>query len=177
LAEKYNCGKSQIQQILKNKQHLQEKWHQNGNKNMKRECARTFKEINELTCSLFESVHSRGLPIIGPLLQQKALRFANILKIENFKASNGWLNKFCARNNIVFRAISGESACVNQNDVNDWISRLPDIISNNEPRNIFNADETGLFFRAVPNKSLVLRGSQCVGEKKKQRNELQFYSM
>jgi hypothetical protein len=110
LAKKYNCGKTQIQQILKNK-HLQEKWHQNGNKNMKRECAQTFKEINELTCSWFEGARSSGLPISGPLLEDKSLRFANILKIENFKASNGWLNKFCARNNTVFRAISGESAC------------------------------------------------------------------
>jgi hypothetical protein len=97
---------------------------------------------------------------------KKALSFANILKIENFKASNGWLDKFCARNNIVFHAISGGSACVNQNDVNDWISRLPNIISNYEPRNIFNADETGLFFRAMPDNSLVLKGSQCVGGKK-----------
>jgi hypothetical protein len=54
LAKKFNCDKTQIQQILKNKQHLQEKWHQNGNKNMKRECAQTYKEINELTFSWFE---------------------------------------------------------------------------------------------------------------------------
>jgi hypothetical protein len=54
----------------------------------------------------------------------------------------------------------------NQNDVNDWISRLSDIISNYEPRNIFNADETSLFFCAIPDKSLVLKGSQCIGGKK-----------
>jgi hypothetical protein len=133
---------------------------------MKRQCAWAFKEINELTFSWVEGARGRGLPISGPLLQEKALSFANILKIENFKASNGWLNKFCARKNIVFRVISGESACVNQNDVNDWISRLPDIIINYEPRNIFNADETGLFFRAIHCKSSVLKRSQCIGGKK-----------
>jgi hypothetical protein len=79
---------------------------------MKRESVQTFKEINELTISWFEGARSRGLPISGPFIQEKALSFANILKIENFKASNRWLNKFCARNNIVFRAISDESACV-----------------------------------------------------------------
>jgi hypothetical protein len=68
-----NCGKPQIQQILKNKQYLQEKWHQNGNKNMKREYAQTFKEINELTFSWFVGARSRGLPISGPLLQEKKL--------------------------------------------------------------------------------------------------------
>jgi hypothetical protein len=89
VAKIYNCGKTQIQQILKNRQHIQKKWHQNGNKTMKRECGRTFKEINELTFSWFEGARSRGLPISEPLLQEKTLSFVNILKVENFKASNG----------------------------------------------------------------------------------------
>jgi hypothetical protein len=75
VAKIYNCGKTQIQQILKNK-HLQGKWHQNGNKNMKRECGHTFKEMNELTFSWFEGARSRGLPISGPSLQ-KSEHFKN----------------------------------------------------------------------------------------------------
>jgi hypothetical protein len=49
LAKKYNCCKTQIKQILKNK-HLQEKWHQNGNKNMKRD---------EILLDLFNSAECR----------------------------------------------------------------------------------------------------------------------
>jgi hypothetical protein len=79
LAKNYNCGKTQIQQILKNK-HLQETWHQDGNKNMNRGCAQTFKEINELTFSWFEGARSRGLPISDPLLQQKSAKFCEHFK-------------------------------------------------------------------------------------------------
>lgn len=33
------------------------------------------------------------------------------------------------------------------------------------PENIFNADETGLFFRALPEKTLSLKGETCIGGK------------
>ena len=42
---------------------------------------------------------------------------------------------------------------------------LPTIISNYEPRNIFNADEFGLFYQALPKKTLNLKGQKCSGGK------------
>ena len=52
-----------------------------------------------------------GLPFIGPLLQFHA--YAERLQISNFKASDGWLNRFKERHNISLMPIQGES-----NDVN-----------------------------------------------------------
>ena len=43
---------------------------------------------------------------------------------------------------------------------------LPTILSNCEPRNIFNADEFGLFYQALPKKSLHLKRQKCFGGKK-----------
>ena len=43
---------------------------------------------------------------------------------------------------------------------------LPAILSNyKEPRNIFNADEFGLFYQALPKKTLDLKGEKCSGGK------------
>ena len=42
---------------------------------------------------------------------------------------------------------------------------LPTIISKYEPRNIFNADEFGLFYQALPKKTLNLKGEECSGGK------------
>ena len=42
---------------------------------------------------------------------------------------------------------------------------LPTIISNYEPRNIFNADQFGLFYQALPKKTLNLKGEKCSGGK------------
>jgi hypothetical protein len=41
----------------------------------------------------------------------------------------------------------GESAAVNDEDCESWKSNvLPGLLENYEERNVFNADETGLFF-------------------------------
>ena len=42
---------------------------------------------------------------------------------------------------------------------------LPTIISNYEPLNVFNADEFGLFYQALPSKTLNLKGEKCSGSK------------
>lgn len=42
---------------------------------------------------------------------------------------------------------------------------LPTIISNYKLEDIFNADEFGLFYQALPNKTLHLKSEKCVGGK------------
>ena len=46
---------------------------------------------------------------------------------------------------MVCRSISGESAEVNADLENEWLNnKLPTLLKNNEPKDIYNADETGL---------------------------------
>ena len=91
---------------------------------------------------------------------------ASELKNDEFKASNGWLESFRKRNNVSFATLSEESDSVNKETVADWQSRIERICEGYSPDNIFNLDETGLFFRALPSKSLVLKGDSCKGGKK-----------
>jgi Tc5 transposase DNA-binding domain len=76
------------------------------------------------------------VPLSGPIIQQKAKLFAAKLGIEQFEASNGWLTN-------VDTAVA-----------EDWIENvLPGLIEGYElyePRDIFNTDETGLFFKCLP---------------------------
>ncbi|PFX20594.1 Tigger transposable element-derived protein 6 [Stylophora pistillata] len=85
---------------------------------------------------------------------------------QSFMASNGWLESFKARHNIRCAVLSGEAADVDPTVVDDWEKRLETILEGYELEDIYNADETGVFFRAFPTKSLVLRGEQCSGGKK-----------
>lgn len=50
----------------------------------------------------------------GPLFKKRAFQYANVLQVDTFKASNGSLDSFLKRNNIVFKQMSGESCSVNQ---------------------------------------------------------------
>ena len=51
-------------------------------------------------------------------------------------------------------------------DIESKETVLPTIISSYEPRNIFNADEFGLFYQALPKKTLNLKGEKCSRGKK-----------
>ncbi len=84
----------------------------------------------------------------------------------DFSASNGWLESFKRHYNIRGAALSGEAASVNPDTVADWHQRLPSICEGYAPSDIFNADETGLFYRTMPSRSLVQKEDDCKGGKK-----------
>ncbi|GFR58720.1 tigger transposable element-derived protein [Elysia marginata] len=79
--------------------------------------------------------------------------------------SGGWLDRFKLRHGIVMKAVSGEAASAKRVDTTAWEAELQDILKKFEPRDIYNADETGLFYKCLPNKSLAFQGETCTGQK------------
>ena len=77
----------------------------------------------------------------------KGRTFAKDLGLNDFKGSNGWLESFLKRNNIVFKTQSGEHAEVNRDTVSQWRETLPSLCKGYSPKDIFNMDETGLFYK------------------------------
>ena len=84
-----------------------------------------------------------------------------------FKCSEGWLSRFKGRKAIVFRVIRGEAKAVNPEMVDAWQSTLlPQLLEEFSPEDIYNTDETGLFYQMQPDKSLTHkdedgRGGKC----------------
>lgn len=154
---------------MKRKAELIEGYEGNCGNDRKHLCKKSpVDELNTLMWEWFQRARSLySIPISGPMLQEKALQYASELGIsqEEFKASNGWLNCFRKRHNINFASVCGESGSVCQETVNDWKDRLPDILRGYDPKDVFNMDETGLFFKALPDKTLSIRGEQCKGGK------------
>jgi hypothetical protein len=62
-----------------------------------------------------------AIPLSGPILQRKTLEFASQLDIADFKASNGWLEKFNVRHAIKACTVSDESAGVDLQTVDDFV--------------------------------------------------------
>ena len=50
--------------------------------------------------------------------------------------------------------VCGESREVREETVESWKEGLPVILADYSPQDIFNIDETGKFFRALPTKTL-----------------------
>ncbi|CAF1143326.1 unnamed protein product [Adineta steineri] len=135
---------------------------------MKRKLTNNFaQEISEKTYEWFALQRSKRIPISGPILREYALKMAAELgDTSGFKASNGWLERFKSRYNIQFRIISGEAASVNNETVDDWTSRLPVILENYDAQNVYNCDETGLFFKLMPDRTFVIKQDDCRGGKR-----------
>jgi len=73
-------------------------------------------------------------------------------------------------NSISFKVIFGESKSVDTETVDEWRIKVKQLISSYEPRNIYNADETGLFYKILPNKTLSFKNEICTsGKKSKER--------
>ncbi|KAI4460402.1 hypothetical protein MML48_5g00002656 [Holotrichia oblita] len=102
------------------------------------------KDVEIALLRWFEDKRSKGIPINGSLLQQKAEEFSRLLNKENYKCSESWIKRFRARNNIVAGKISGESKSVNTEVTDDWIKTVwPNIRRKYHEEDIFNTDETG----------------------------------
>ena len=71
-------------------------------------------EVNNIVLEFFTKCRAQNIPVTGLMLQAKAVEIASSLQIENFSASNGWLEAFRRRNNINFRTLYGESANVDK---------------------------------------------------------------
>jgi hypothetical protein len=57
----------------------------------------------------------------------------------------------------VWNGVYGASKDVDESVVSEYKPKLLELISPSEPKNIYNAHETGLFFRVLPTKSLAVK--------------------
>jgi len=81
--------------------------------------------------------------------------------LNNFRASNGWLEAFRKRHYIQFRLLFRKNTGMEENVVNHWKQNLPNIIQGHDTRDIWNVDETGFLWKGVPNRNLVLQREKC----------------
>ncbi|GBM71597.1 Tigger transposable element-derived protein 4 [Araneus ventricosus] len=103
------------------------------------------------------------------MMQRKAEGFAKELGHgERLKGSNGWPENFKNRHKIVFCKLCGESASVPESVCEEWIKDIPALVKGNEPKNIFNADETGLFYQCLPDRTAMFKDEECRGGKQSQ---------
>jgi hypothetical protein len=70
----------------------------------------TFAELEMVLFTWYQQAHTSNIPNDGTTLRKKAKIIASQLNIDNFSASNGWVNRFKDRHGLVFKKLAGESA-------------------------------------------------------------------
>ncbi|KAL4135374.1 hypothetical protein QTP88_006988 [Uroleucon formosanum] len=139
-------SKSVLSQLKNNEIAIREQYEKlNDNKsapvNRKRKREGKDPEVDKALNEWFSAVAERGARISGSMLEQKA---------EFFAEKNGH-----------------KKSSADTNGVNEWsLAKLPEILKKFSSQDIYNADETGLFYRATPNGSLCYKRETLEGSKK-----------
>ncbi|GBN19302.1 Tigger transposable element-derived protein 4 [Araneus ventricosus] len=118
----------------------------------------TYPEVEECVRKWFVQCRDQNLPVGGLMLQQ-------LDSNSEFKASNGWLENFKKRHNIVFQKLCSEIASVDASSCERWFSELPSLLKDYKAGDVFNAYGTGLFFLCLSNKTATFKGEECQGGK------------
>ena len=108
LALQFGCGKTQILNILGQREAYLKEWDEKQaelNPHIsarKRRSRRTGnEETNQKVWDWYTRQKNMGIRVTGPMLQREARSIARNLNIPNFAASNGWLDSFRRLHNIV----------------------------------------------------------------------------
>ena len=98
---------------------------------------------------MVEADKNDSITVGGPLLLTDANLLAKASEHDDFAATTVFSDRWKTRHLICMKKILGEEKSVSE-DVESWFhSPLPDLY---KPEDIDNADETGLFYKLLPDR-------------------------
>ncbi|XP_065290719.2 tigger transposable element-derived protein 4-like [Dermacentor albipictus] len=125
-----------------------------------------YADVEEALYQWFITTHAHNVPISGPILTTKAKNFTFFLGRPNFEPAGGWIQRFKERHGIVYKNVIGEAASLDTEAKQQWLqTKLPSVLECYVEKDIYNCDETALFFQMLPLKTHALKGDQCPGGK------------
>lgn len=177
VGKRFNLGESTIRQIKKNEISIRKSIIDGTEISSKLSSYTrdTVLEKTEQALRIFiEDATKKKIPISGYCLQDKARKFyEEIQKLEpssdscsrrnkKFIASNGWLSKFLKRNAFHNLKIRGDTASADQEAAKKFPETLAEIIEEGgySPDQVFNADETGLFWKRMPSRTYIAKSEK-----------------
>lgn len=167
VAKRLGIAASTLNSIYRKKNEIREQIRRCGKSSITRKTSKEskFSELEKILFTWYQQSRAANIPIDGSIIREKAKQIAERLGINDFAASNGWITRFKDRHGLVYKKLAGESASVDPVRTSSWINELPKLLEGYEPRDIYNADETGLFYNCLPNGTLTLKGQSCHGGK------------
>ncbi|GMF43864.1 unnamed protein product [Phytophthora fragariaefolia] len=137
----------------------------NANSSATRRRRIKFPELEQQLVDFFHR-HEDTAIISDDLLLVKAGEIKKTLNIgdDQLRLSNGWLAKFKKRNGISSKRLHGEADSASAVEVRTARYSLHDITRQYRPEDIYNFDETALFYRLAPNQTLAStnrKGKKC----------------
>lgn len=156
LAQKYDVGKSTIFDNKKKEEQSYVVRTEKGPGARKTLKTPENQQLEDALFTWFIEQRRKNVPLSGDILMEKAKFLHGRLGRGEFSASKGWLKKFKKRHGIRQLKITGEKLSNNENAVKPFQDKFMDSIREKDlsPDQIYNADESGLYWKTIPDKTL-----------------------
>lgn len=180
LAKKYGIAKSTVCAIKKKKNQITSTVALTFSGPGKRKSLRPseYPLMEKALYKWFLRQRERNAPISGLILKEKAKYFHENLYDKNstFSASSGWLQKFKKRFGIRFLTITGEKLSSQPELVSPFLRKLEEKIKdlNLDYNQVYNADETGLYWKLLPGKTYVSSEEKTAPGRKVAKERITF---
>lgn len=161
LMQEYNVGMSTLYDIKAHKAQLL-RFFANSASSAAAEQRRTLHtpKLEHLDRALYQwflGKRAEGVPVSGPMLIEKAKDFYEQMQLtEPCVFSGGWLWRFKARHGIKKLDASVEKQAADHRAAEQFCGFFRSLTAEHglSPEQVYNADETGLFWRCLPSPSL-----------------------
>jgi hypothetical protein len=156
-------NRTTIGRVLKRKEEYATISHQD--RQIKRRRVVTHEVLDTALANWVLQLEHQRLSVTGDLIKEKGRQYAKDLDIDNPpEFSNGWLQAFCGRHAFRQFRSYGESGSAQLDGIEENLAKIKAKIAQYEPKDVYNMDETGLFYNMAPDRTIASR--QIEGSKK-----------
>lgn len=158
-AKKFKVNESTVRTIKKREESIRSSILRGTSSSCKVTCFSRPQTLENMEKALYvwiEDQTKKRVPVSTQIIQEKAIRLYNSLKSDNesltFQASKGWFERFKKRFSLHNVKIVGESASADHAAASQYPTKLKEFIESEgyKPEQVFNADETGMFWKRMP---------------------------
>ena len=122
-------------------------------------------DIDDPLLEWFRNMRSSGKHIDGKLLESAMRKMLVRAGYGNYEGElESWIKRWWARHGITFKSVVGESASVPE--FSSWLESARKLVDEFPVNNVFNADETALFYRLQSSKTFTLKTEKQMFGKK-----------
>ncbi|XP_030767450.1 jerky protein homolog-like [Sitophilus oryzae] len=134
-------------------------------------------DVEEALYTWFLQQRKNHIPVSSEVLRTKARFFYECITGKtNFQASSGWLDKFKPRRGIHFLKVCGERVSSDAEAVAPFQLKLQALIEKMQltKEQVYNADESALFWRVLPNTTWVHKDEKSAPGRKVSKDRVTF---
>ena len=145
-SKNYGIDRSTVSKIERNETQIRSDAQRKKQPDRKRVRQSTGVDVETALLCWFRQMRGENVPINRPMLLKKAHSLAIQLN-SDFQPNPSRLERLKKRESNSFQKLHGEKRAADNEGAESWTSEIvPSIVEGYEPLNIFNADESGLFY-------------------------------